>query len=199
MEEGIRSYACSVCGAERAEAIPATGTPSISGNDNLGGGTPTISGNGNSDGGTPTVSGNGDLGGSTPTISGNDNTDVYQTPNASLPGDGNSGYDIYQSTNTAAANTPWTPEPKTGDGISTRLYATTAMILGFTYLLLLFSERHGMTEETKKELLSRLIRWAKYGGRLRRMLALAAIFLLLAYYHSIGKQIPVEEENGLTA
>ena len=49
-----------------------------------------------------------------------------------------------------------------------------------------------MTEETKSELVSRLIGWAKKGGRLRRWLALTAIFLLLIYYHSIGKQVNVE-------
>ena len=54
-----------------------------------------------------------------------------------------------------------------------------------------------MTEEAKKELVEGLVRWAKKGGRLRRLAALGAIFLLLAYYHSIGKRLCVEWK-GLT-
>ncbi|MDE7225002.1 MAG: hypothetical protein K2O34_14645, partial [Acetatifactor sp.] len=190
---------------------PGGNTPSTSGNDNPGGSTPPDSGNGNPGGSTPPDSGNGNPGGSMPPDSGNGNPGGSTPPDSgngnpggSTPpdsgngsqsgGSGNPDEDKYEP-----ANTPWTPEPKTGDGISTRLYATTAMIFGFTYLILLFSEKHGMTEEIKNELLSRLIRWAKYGGKLRRLLALAGIFLLLAYYHSIGKQVTAEEETGLTA
>ena len=84
-------------------------------------------------------------------------------------------------------------EPKTGDSEPVELYATLAMIAGFAYLLLYFTDRErGMTEETKKELVSRIIRWAKQGGRIRRYLALAAIFVLLVYYHSIGKKTCTE-------
>ena len=45
-----------------------------------------------------------------------------------------------------------------------------------------------MTEERKKELVSCLVAWAKQGGRSRKYLALVAIFVLLVYYHSIGKK-----------
>lgn len=80
-------------------------------------------------------------------------------------------------------------EPDTGDRISLALGATLSMIAGLTYLLMYFADRrHGMTEETKKELVFRLVRWAKQGGKIRRWLALAAIFVLLVYYHSIGKK-----------
>ena len=79
-------------------------------------------------------------------------------------------------------------EPKTGDAAPVELYATLAMIAGFAYLLLYFTDRRGsMTEEAKKELVSRLVRWAKQGGRLRKCLALAAIFVLLVYYHGTRK------------
>lgn len=62
------------------------------------------------------------------------------------------------------------------------------MIAGFAYVLLYFTERkRGMTEEVKKELVSRIAGWAKRGGRLRRCLALAAIFVLLVYYHCTRK------------
>ncbi len=84
-------------------------------------------------------------------------------------------------------------EPKTGDSTPLELSATLAMIAGFAYLLLYFADRErGMTEETKKELISRMIGWAKQGGRIRKYLALAAIFALLVYYHSIGKKAETE-------
>lgn len=83
-------------------------------------------------------------------------------------------------------------EPETGDTAPIELCATLAMIAGIAYLLLYFTDRErGMTEETKKEMVSRLIRWAKQGGRGRKYLALAAIFALLVYYHSIGKRMCV--------
>ena len=87
-------------------------------------------------------------------------------------------------------------EPKTGDRTPIELSATLAMIAGLTYLLLYFADRrHGMTEETKKALVSRLVAWAKQGGKGRTYLALAAIFVLLVYYHSIGKKMCVEWEE----
>lgn len=78
-------------------------------------------------------------------------------------------------------------EPKTGDASFVWHYATLAMIAGFSYLLLLFSEKHGLTVEQKNALMARLIRWAKKGGKLRRLTALAVIALLCVYYHAIGK------------
>lgn len=83
-------------------------------------------------------------------------------------------------------------EPKTGDGEPVRLYATLAMIAGFAYLLLYFADSaHGMTEKEKRELVERIIHWAHRGGRVRRLPALAAILLLLVYYHGIGKKAAV--------
>ncbi len=87
-------------------------------------------------------------------------------------------------------------EPKTGDNPPLELSATLAMIVGFSYLILYFSNRRrGMTEESKKEIVSRLAGWAGRGGRHRKLLALAAIFVLLVYYHSIGKRTAVEWEG----
>lgn len=84
-------------------------------------------------------------------------------------------------------------EPRTEDNTPVELYATLSMVAGLAYLLLYFTDRrHGMTEETKKELVAKLVGWAKRGGRIRRLLALAAIFVLLVYYHSIGKKTCVE-------
>ena len=104
---------------------------------------------------------------------------------------------VYQDT-AAEADTGKTDsekdnEPKTGDTVPLELYATLAMIAGFAYLLLYFADRErGMTEEMKKEIVSRLVGWAKQGGRIRKYLALAAIFVLLVYYHSIGKKTSAE-------
>ena len=83
-------------------------------------------------------------------------------------------------------------EPKTGDNEPIRWNATLAMIAGFAYLLLYFADgAHGMTEKEKRKLVERIIHWAHRGGRIRRLPALAAIFLLLVYYHGIGKKIAV--------
>ena len=84
-------------------------------------------------------------------------------------------------------------EPKTGDGAPLEMVATLAMISGLSYVLLYFLERRrGMTEEMKKEITARIIAWAKKGGRLRKGMAIAAIFVFLVYYHSIGKEIGAE-------
>ncbi|MCM1087256.1 MAG: right-handed parallel beta-helix repeat-containing protein [Muribaculaceae bacterium] len=83
-------------------------------------------------------------------------------------------------------------EPRTGQPMHFELYATIAFIEGASYLMLLFAGRHGMTEEKKNELVARIIGWAKQGRKLRRIPALAALVLLLVYYHSIGKQVRME-------
>lgn len=89
-------------------------------------------------------------------------------------------------------------KPVTGDFTPVEMYATLAMIAGFAYLFLYFAgDKHGMTEEEKKALTSRLIQWAKRGGRVRKMLAISAIFLLLLYYHSIGKKVDLEWKQQL--
>lgn len=83
-------------------------------------------------------------------------------------------------------------EPKTGADSHPQIYATIAMIAGLSYIMLLFIEEHGMTEEEKEALIARLVGWAKRGRKFRRMFALAIIFFVLVYYHSIGKQNEVE-------
>lgn len=80
-------------------------------------------------------------------------------------------------------------EPKTGDTTHAEVYATIAMIAGLTYLLLYFMEEgRGMSEREKDAFVAAFIRWAKKGGTFRRCCAMAAIFCLLTYYHSIGKR-----------
>lgn len=83
--------------------------------------------------------------------------------------------------------------PETGDRTPLEFYATVAMISGFTYVLLLFKKSGGgMSEEKKKELVTQIIQWACKGGQLRRIMAYAAIVLLLVYYHSIGRKAKVD-------
>lgn len=135
------------------------------GNDNGGSGN---NGNGNGNGGSGNNSGNNG--------SGNNNS-----------GQNNSGINNMK-TGSAKDN-----EPATGDAAPLEIYATLAMIAGFSYVLLYFTDRkRGMTEETKRELVSWLVGWAKQGGRIRKYLALAAVFVLLVYYHSIGKKTCAE-------
>ena len=83
-------------------------------------------------------------------------------------------------------------EPKTGEGPQVQVYATAAMIAGFSYLLLYFQGESGITEQEKEEIIYRLVSWAKQGGSVRRILGLAVIFLFLAYYHSVGKSVSLE-------
>ena len=83
-------------------------------------------------------------------------------------------------------------EPKTEDSTQIQICATLAMIAGFGCLLLYFEGENGITEEEKEEIISRLVSWAKQGGRIRRLPGVAIIFLFLAYYHSIGKSVDVE-------
>lgn len=99
--------------------------------------------------------------------------------------------DSAQNAGNTDSVSPKDNEPKTEDSAQTkiRIYATLAMVSGFSYLALYFAdESHGMTEEEKKALTARLIHWARRGGRFRRILAIAAIFVILFYYHSIGRK-----------
>lgn len=83
--------------------------------------------------------------------------------------------------------------PETGDASHVEIYATVAMIAGLSYLLLYFiNDGHGMTETKKKELIAWLIAWAGKGSGCRKYTAIVLIFLLLVYYHSIGKRIAVD-------
>lgn len=90
------------------------------------------------------------------------------------------------------AKTPIGSEPQTGDSVNVQVYATLAMVAGLSYLLLYFAfDNTGITEEEKEELVSRILRWAKSGGIVRKLLSFAALFFFLLYYHSIGKSADV--------
>ncbi len=84
-------------------------------------------------------------------------------------------------------------EPKTGETTSVEICATLAMIAGLSYLLDLFGNiKGGMTEQEKKELVASIIAWGRKGRKLRKLVALALIFVILVYYHSIGRQVDVD-------
>lgn len=84
-------------------------------------------------------------------------------------------------------------EPVTEDPTHVEAYATAAMIAGLAWLLLWFmQESRGMTEREKEVFVAAFIRWAKRGSRIRKYFALAAIFVLLVYYHSIGRRACAE-------
>lgn len=123
-------------------------------------------------------------------------TIVYKdTANSS--GGENSGNDANNGNNGGGNDTGSNPtkdnEPKTGETTPLEIYATLAMIAGFTYLLLYFTDwKRSMTEEKKNELVAGIVRWAKQGGRIRKCLALVTVFILLVYYHSIGKKTCTE-------
>ncbi len=108
-------------------------------------------------------------------------------------GNGNNSSDSGNNSNTGngshTADRKSDSEPKTGDTTPVEICATLTMISGFSYLALLFGDRkRGMTEQEKKELTAALVAWGRKGGKLRKAAALAVIFLILVYYHSIGKR-----------
>lgn len=134
-------------------------------------------------------------GGNAPTLPDNPSTPGNSDIPANAPDTGTNNVNTGNNGTTvkAVANAGTTSgknkEPKTGGAPYIEIYATVAMIAGMAYLLSYFSDdKRGMSEAEKKELMSKLITWAKKGGYFRRILALTAIFFLLCYYHSIGKQ-----------
>ena len=79
--------------------------------------------------------------------------------------------------------------PVTGDENLMKVYLAVAAAAGSGFLLLYLSD-HGdsMTEEAKKKRVDKWTQWAQKGGKARRMIAIALIFLVLLYYHAIGKE-----------
>lgn len=171
--EGEKTYTCTDgCGRTRTEPISATGKPTVSGNDSISGNDPTLPDN-------PSTPGNSDIPANTPDA-GTNNVNTGNTVNNGTP--------VKAVANVSTTSTK-NKEPKTGGVPYIEIYATVAMIAGMAYLLLYFyDDKRGMSETEKKELMAQLIAWAKKGGYFRRMIALTAIFFLLCYYHSIGKQ-----------
>ena len=93
-----------------------------------------------------------------------------------------------QNNNLAASQGTEDKEPKTGD-VQLPL-ATAGMIAGLAYLMELFREKKlcfGMTEDQKNKIISYLVQKAKERNVLIRYGAVAVIFVILVFYHSIGK------------
>ncbi|MDE6749973.1 MAG: hypothetical protein K2K21_13065 [Lachnospiraceae bacterium] len=135
-------------------------------------------------------------GNNTDNNNGSDNSSSNNTNNDIAPVN-ISDTNVTSNTDTISISTtspaPKDSEPKTSDTSHIETYATIAMIAGLSYLLLYFADgKNGMTEEEKKEIVSALVKWAKKGKRLRKYTALAVIFLVLVYYHSIGKRTAKE-------
>lgn len=77
--------------------------------------------------------------------------------------------------------------PYTGSSSHTAIYLIIG-IVSFTVFvaLCLFTGKNGMTEEQKERKFAKLIAWGKGGGRIRSVVALAAIFVLLSFYYGVG-------------
>ncbi len=114
---------------------------------------------------------------------------VYPEKNTNTPPDNHMNTE--QKPNTEPTTIPERKEPVTGDFNHVEIYATVAMIAGLSEIFLYFCGNHGITEERKKELVLRILRWAKDGGKIRKLSAFIALFFVLLYYHSIGKQVNV--------
>ena len=87
--------------------------------------------------------------------------------------------------------------PETGDENQMKIYLAIAAAAGSGFLLLYLSD-HGdsMTEEAKKKRVEKWTQWAKKGGKTRRTIAIAMIFLVLLYYHAIGKESEKKDKKG---
>ncbi len=201
-EAGEKVYKCTTCGHERIEILPAAGGGSGDDKDDSGGDKGDSGDNQDGNGGNQDSSEGGPSNGAenqggSDSEAGGGNTNVQMNENTQA---GDAVVEVKAVNESAPASLQTSEEntdqketsgtePKTGENMAVEVYATVAMIAGLMYLLSYFdSEKCGMTEAEKRELLTRIIKWSRKGGWFRIGLALAAIFLLLVYYHSIGKK-----------
>lgn len=84
-------------------------------------------------------------------------------------------------------------EPRIGTSEQLWLYATIGIIAACVYVMILFFEVFGMTEDEKNDIVARIVRWAKEGGRIRKMLAAAGVSMVRAYYCSVESR---QRRNG---
>lgn len=153
------------------------------GGDNPGGGDTNPDG-GNGAGNTVDFS-NGENTGNTQATSGTETSSAQAGSNAAGVATAGASGQTAGGNGTAAGG----KEPKNGDASHMEVYATLAMIAGLTYLLLyIMEESRGMSEREKEAFVAAFIRWGKKGGAFRKCCAMAAIFGLLMYYHTIGKR-----------
>lgn len=84
-------------------------------------------------------------------------------------------------------------EPQTGDSTQTGVSIIIFIIAGFTYLFICFNTEKDLCdsavtpEARKNKIIGQLLSWAEKGKSVRRMLACAAIFFVLGYYHLAKK------------
>lgn len=80
------------------------------------------------------------------------------------------------------------PPMQTGVNDNIAIFMSTGVtaLAVFTALTAMGSGIGAMSEVSKDRMYYKLIRWGRKGGRVRRVTALALIFLLLTYYYGIG-------------
>lgn len=80
------------------------------------------------------------------------------------------------------------PPMQTGVNDNIAIFMSTGVtaLAVFTALTAMGSGIGAMSEASKDRMYYKLIRWGRKGGRVRRVTALALIFLLLTYYYGIG-------------
>lgn len=80
------------------------------------------------------------------------------------------------------------PPMQTGGNDNIAIFMSTGVtaLAVFTVLTAMGSGIGAMSEVSKDRMYYKLIRWGRKGGRVRRVTALALIFLLLTYYYGIG-------------
>lgn len=84
----------------------------------------------------------------------------------------------------------------TGTQSNITFYLTVGFISLLVFMLLcLFTGKNGMSEKKKNQIFAKLISWGKRGGKLRTVVALVAIFIVLAFYYSIGMKVSEVSEN----
>lgn len=77
--------------------------------------------------------------------------------------------------------------PYTGKDSYVGIYLRIGIVSFVVFIILcLFTGKNGMTEKQKDRKFAKLIVWGKGGGRIRSVVALAAIFVLLSFYYGIG-------------
>lgn len=77
--------------------------------------------------------------------------------------------------------------PYTGKDSYVGIYLRIGIVSFVVFIILfLFTGKNGMTEEQKDRKFAKLIVWGKGGGRVRSVVALAAIFVLLGFYYGVG-------------
>jgi hypothetical protein len=116
------------------------------------------------------------------------------TPNPTATTDQQNTIDPQSTTDQQNTTPTKDSEPKTGD--KTPPLATLGMIAGLAYLMDYFAEKKhlclGMTKAQKDKLISFLVGKAKGKNKFIRMSMLSVIFLILVFYHSIGKIVEVD-------